>query len=96
VVVFFPGESEVKAAIDPMRDALWGVHRLCVLLPDTGQTPLEIMEMFQSGRTNVMLATPNSVRGLDFADLTHVYTLYLPTGDPREYVHLAGRVGRIG
>ena len=38
VVVFFPGESEAKAAIDPMRDALWGVHRLCVLLPDTGQT----------------------------------------------------------
>ena len=43
-----------------------------------------------------MLATPNSVRGLDFANLTHVYTLYLPTDDPREYLHLAGRVGRIG
>jgi len=25
-----------------------------------------------------------------------VYTLYLPIDDPREYVHLAGRVGRIG
>jgi len=43
-----------------------------------------------------MLATPNSVRGLDFPALTHVYTLYLPMDDPREYVHLAGRVGRIG
>ncbi|GFH52751.1 hypothetical protein CTEN210_09227 [Chaetoceros tenuissimus] len=66
VVVFFPGEDEARAAIEPMRDAI------------------------------VMLATPNSVRGLDFADLTHVYTLYLPVEDPREYVHLAGRVGRIG
>jgi superfamily II DNA/RNA helicase len=43
-----------------------------------------------------MLATPNSIRGLDFADLTHVYTLYLPVDDTREYLHLAGRVGRIG
>jgi superfamily II DNA/RNA helicase len=25
-----------------------------------------------------------------------VYTLYLPADDPREYVHLAGRVGRVG
>ncbi len=96
VVVFFPGEEEAKQAIEPMRDAMWGKHKLCVLLPDTGVNPLTIMDQFKRGETSVMLATPNSVRGLDFADLTHVYTLYLPTDDPREYVHLAGRVGRIG
>jgi superfamily II DNA/RNA helicase len=96
VVVFFPGEEEARNAIEPMRDAMWGDHKLCVLLPDTGANPLTIMEQFKYGQTSVMLATPNSVRGLDFADLTHVYTLYLPTDDPREYVHLAGRVGRIG
>eukprot|EP00957_Ditylum_brightwellii_P104332 7946936-Ditylum_brightwellii.AAC.1 len=54
------------------------------------------MENFKAGETSVMLATPNSVRGLDFPDLTHVYTSYLPVDDPREYLHLAGRVGRIG
>ncbi len=96
VVVFFPGEEAARKAIEPMRDAMWGEHKLCVLLPDTGVNPLTIMEQFKTGETSVMLATPNSVRGLDFADLTHVYTLYLPTDDPREYVHLAGRVGRIG
>ena len=96
VVVFFPGEEEAKKAIEQMRDAMWGEHKLCVLLPDTGVNPLTIMEQFKRGETSVMLATPNSVRGLDFANLTHVYTLYLPTDDPREYVHLAGRVGRIG
>jgi len=96
VVAFFPGEEEARKAIEPMRDAMWGEHKLCVLLPDTGVNPLTIMEQFKTGETSVMLATPNSVRGLDFADLTHVYTLYLPTDDPREYVHLAGRVGRIG
>ena len=54
------------------------------------------MEQFKNNETSVMLATPNSVRGLDFPEVTHVYTLYLPTEDPREYVHLAGRVGRVG
>merc|ERR1712232_362459 len=53
-------------------------------------------EQFKAGQTSVMLATSNSVRGLDFADLTHVYSLYLPVNDPREYLHMAGRVGRIG
>jgi len=67
-----------------------------VLLPETGATPLEIMEQFKFGQTSLMIATPNSVRGLDFVNITHVYTMYLPSNDPREYLHLAGRVGRIG
>mmetsp|Transcript_2613 Transcript_2613/g.5842 ORF Transcript_2613/g.5842 Transcript_2613/m.5842 type:complete len:144 (-) Transcript_2613:104-535(-) len=54
------------------------------------------MESFKKGDITVLLATPNSVRGLDFPALTHVYTLFLPANDPREYLHLAGRVGRIG
>jgi superfamily II DNA/RNA helicase len=54
------------------------------------------MESFKKGDISVLLATPNSIRGLDFPELTHVYTLFLPDNDPREYLHLAGRVGRIG
>jgi len=96
VVVFFPDEAQAKAAISPLRDAMWGEHKLCVLLPKTGFNPLTMMEQFKNGETSVMLATPNSVRGLDFPAVSHVYTLYLPIDDPREYVHLAGRVGRIG
>jgi superfamily II DNA/RNA helicase len=96
VVVFFPDEKTAQAAISPLRDALWGEHRLCVLLPTEGVMPLTIMEQFKRNETTVMLATPNSVRGLDFPALTHVYTTYCPADDPREYLHLAGRVGRIG
>lgn len=96
VVVFFPDEAQAKAAIAPLRDAMWGEHKLCVLLPKTGFNPMTMMEQFRDGETSVMLATPNSVRGLDFPSVSHVYTLYLPMDDPREYVHLAGRVGRIG
>jgi len=96
VVVFFPNEIMAKKAIEPLRDALWGEHKLCVLLPKTGIQPLQMMEDFKKNATTVMLATPNSVRGLDFPAVSHVYTLYLPMDDPREYVHLAGRVGRVG
>jgi superfamily II DNA/RNA helicase len=96
VVVFFPNEAMAKKSIEPLRDALWGEHRVCVLLPKTGVQPLQMMEDFKKNETTVMLATPNSVRGLDFPAVSHVYTLYLPIEDPREYVHLAGRVGRVG
>jgi superfamily II DNA/RNA helicase len=96
VVVFFPDEDEARDAIFSLRDAMWGEHRLGVLLPDTGENPLSIMESFKKGDISVLLATPNSIRGLDFPALTHVYTLFLPANDPREYLHLAGRVGRIG
>jgi superfamily II DNA/RNA helicase len=96
VVVFFPTEEEAKAAIAPLRDAVWGDHKVCVLLPKTGVNPLQMMDDFKNNETSVMIATANSVRGLDFPALTSVYTLYLPMDDPREYVHLAGRVGRVG
>lgn len=96
VVVFFPDEELAKKSIAPLRDSLWGEHKLCVLLPTIGVSPLEMMEQFKNNDTSVMLATPNSVRGLDFPAVTHVYTLYLPMDDAREYVHLAGRVGRVG
>eukprot|EP00529_Nitzschia_sp_RCC80_P009394 CAMPEP_0113447038 /NCGR_PEP_ID=MMETSP0014_2-20120614/4029_1 /TAXON_ID=2857 /ORGANISM="Nitzschia sp." /LENGTH=768 /DNA_ID=CAMNT_0000338175 /DNA_START=35 /DNA_END=2341 /DNA_ORIENTATION=+ /assembly_acc=CAM_ASM_000159 len=96
VVIFFPNEDIAKESIIPLRDALWGEHKVCVLLPKIGVNPLQMMEQFKNNETTVMLATPNSVRGLDFPAVTHVYTLYLPTDDPREYVHLAGRVGRVG
>jgi len=96
VVVFFPDEDEARDAILSLRDAMWGEHKLGVLLPNTGTVPLSIMESFKKGEISVLLATPNSIRGLDFPELTHVYTLFLPDNDPREYLHLAGRVGRIG
>ena len=95
VVVFFPDEDEARDAIFNLRDAMWGDHKIGVLLPD-GDNPLTIMELFKNGDLSVLLATPNSIRGLDFPALTHVYTLFLPANDPREYLHLAGRVGRIG
>eukprot|EP00586_Coscinodiscus_wailesii_P018365 CAMPEP_0172497360 /NCGR_PEP_ID=MMETSP1066-20121228/98777_1 /TAXON_ID=671091 /ORGANISM="Coscinodiscus wailesii, Strain CCMP2513" /LENGTH=612 /DNA_ID=CAMNT_0013270079 /DNA_START=17 /DNA_END=1852 /DNA_ORIENTATION=+ len=96
IIIFFPSEQAARRATSQLRDALWGDYKLCVLLPFTGVDPAKVVDTFQSGDTSVMLATPNSVRGLDFQGLTHVFTLYVPVEDVREYVHLAGRVGRMG
>ena len=43
----------------------------------------------------VLLTTPSAARGLDFANLTHVYSLNVPL-DVAEYAHQAGRLGRLG
>lgn len=96
VVIFFPDEDTARNTTSLLRDAVWGDHKLGVLLPNSGIGPLEIMEKFKNNELSVLLATPTSIRGLDFPALTHVYTLFLPDQDPREYLHLAGRVGRIG
>lgn len=95
VMVFFPDEDTARRALGLLRDSLWGEHKVCALLPKTGEQPVTIMERFKYNETTVMLATPSSIRGLDFPAVTHVYTLFLPV-DLTEYLHLAGRVGRIG
>lgn len=87
---------------------LWG---LSVLLPsaEDGEGPagadnatrlayessLRVMEMFQYNQTNVLVTTPLATRGLDFSEVSHVYNLGL-VGTPADYLHRAGRCGRIG
>ena len=43
----------------------------------------------------MLLTTPSAARGLDFANLTHVYSLNVPL-NAAEYAHQAGRLGRLG
>jgi superfamily II DNA/RNA helicase len=50
---------------------------------------------FHSGKFQLVVGTEETVRGLDFKDLEHVYLMEVPK-NVEEYVHLAGRVGRQG
>ncbi|CAG9465791.1 unnamed protein product [Pedinophyceae sp. YPF-701] len=94
VLVFANSDVEVKAAAQPLRGALWGVHKMSVLLP-SGEEPILAMESFRDNRSSLMLCSPAASRGIDFPSVSHVYTLGLPQ-DEDSYVHATGRSGRVG
>lgn len=50
---------------------------------------------FRTGKINVVVGTEETVRGLDFKELSHVYLTEVAKNID-EYLHLAGRVGRQG
>ncbi len=54
-----------------------------------------VMEMFLFNQINVLVTTPRATRGLDFPNVTHVFNLGI-VGTDADYLHRAGRVGRIG
>jgi len=53
------------------------------------------LENFRTGNISVVVASEEEVRGLDFKDLQHVFIFQVPR-TAEEYLHLAGRVGRLG
>jgi ATP-dependent RNA helicase SrmB len=56
---------------------------------------LSSLKSFDTGRTNVLVATDVAARGIDVANITHVINFDMPrTADV--YVHRIGRTGRAG
>lgn len=55
----------------------------------------KFLSEFQTGQINVVVGTEETVRGLDFKELDHVYLTEVAKNID-EYLHLAGRVGRQG
>ncbi|HVL87212.1 MAG TPA: helicase-related protein, partial [Candidatus Thermoplasmatota archaeon] len=53
------------------------------------------MDMFRSGRLELLVATDVASRGLDVPDVSHVVNYDLPM-EPEAYVHRVGRTGRMG
>jgi superfamily II DNA/RNA helicase len=76
-----------------VRDGLWSYKFISVLKTD-GIDPMRAYEDFSHYKSNCLLLAEDSGRGLDLAGVEHVFVMY-PT-EAEEYVHLAGRVGRLG
>lgn len=93
--VFVRDERSAKLAATALRASLWGVHSLAVLLP-TGREPTRAAHAFRDGRASLLLATPAAARGLDLPAVEAVYSLGPPSGGAADYLHRAGRVGRLG
>lgn len=94
VIVFAPSEEAARAAAEPLRAALWSQHTLSVLLP-SGAEPVKALTAFRDRHASLLLATPAASRGLDLPGVSHVFCLGAAP-DAREYLHRAGRAGRLG
>ncbi|KAK9828026.1 hypothetical protein WJX81_001394 [Elliptochloris bilobata] len=94
VIVFTDSEAAAREAAGPLRAALWADHTLSVLLPG-GEEPIQALHAFRDARASFLLATPAAARGLDLPAVSHVYSLG-PPATPADYLHRAGRAGRIG
>ncbi len=50
---------------------------------------------FRHGRVKILVATDVAARGLDVADVSHVFNYHIP-GNSESYIHRIGRTGRAG
>ena len=94
-IAFASDEQAAKVAAKALRASLWGVHTLAVLLP-SGREPTRAAHAFRDGRASLLLATPAAARGLDLPAVAAVYCLGPPGGGAADYLHRAGRAGRLG
>ena len=95
--ILYVKDADIARKIaEPLRNIFWGKHSISVLLPD-GLEPIKSLHAFRDNKTSLLIATASSSRGLDLPAVTHVYSTFVPTEeDIEEYVHMAGRLGRIG
>ena len=56
---------------------------------------METLEGFKRGDVTILVCSDVAARGLDIADLSHVFNFDLPT-NPDDFVHRIGRTGRAG
>jgi superfamily II DNA/RNA helicase len=61
----------------------------------TQQARESALARFESGKTDVLIATDVAARGLDLDDISHVVN-YDPPDDDKSYVHRVGRTARAG
>jgi len=62
---------------------------------DQKQDRQKTIQDFKSGKIKTLITTDLSARGLDIPEITHVFNYDLPTYS-ENYLHRAGRTGRIG
>ena len=55
----------------------------------------ETLERFKAGEIQILVASDVAARGLDIADMSHVFNFDVPFS-PEDYVHRIGRTGRAG
>jgi len=95
-IIYVKDADIARKISEPLRNIFWGKHSISVLLPD-GSEPIKSLHAFRDNKTSMLIATASSSRGLDLPAVTHVYSTFVPSEEEaEEYIHMAGRLGRIG
>ncbi|KAK2570818.1 RNA helicase CrhR [Acropora cervicornis] len=95
-LVFVHRLHSVDSFVWELRDL--GLNAVALYKKVADQNPeqfQEFLEQFRTGQIEIVVGNEETVRGLDFKELDHVYLMEVPK-DVDEYLHLAGRVGRQG
>lgn len=91
--IFVPNSAAAKTTAGPVRKALWGDHKLLMLLPE-GVEALRTVQDFKNNKASILVCTSESERGLDMPNIQYIYSLDAPSTS--SYLHRAGRCGRLG
>jgi superfamily II DNA/RNA helicase len=92
-IIFTSGIEEVEMVAEKLKyhglsaEGLHGTNRK--------EERKKALEGFRSGKIQLLVASDIASRGLDVGDVTHIFSLNAPE-DPNNYLHRAGRTGRIG
>jgi len=92
-IVFCRTRIEVDELTDTLKSHGYGAQALHGGLDQRQRD--RVMQLFRSGKSDVLVATDVAARGLDIDHVSHVINYDIPTA-PEVYVHRIGRTGRIG
>jgi len=92
-IVFCRTRLEVDELTDTLKSHGYGALALHGGLDQRQRD--RVMQMFRTGKADVLVATDVAARGLDIEHVSHVVNYDIPTA-PEVYVHRIGRTGRIG
>ncbi len=86
-----------KKMVDQLSESLKGKGYLCDgLHGDLSQNQRDtVMNLFRTGRINILIATDVAARGIDVSGVEAVFNYDIPE-DIEYYVHRIGRTGRAG
>ncbi len=93
VIIFCSARSTVEILTRNLRDQ--GIHADMIHGKLSQNRRLQVIERFNHGRQDVLVASAVAARGLDIKEVTHVFNYDL-SQDPQEYIHRIGRTARAG
>lgn len=93
VIIFCSKRSTVELVNTNLREQ--GIKSEMIHGKMTQNKRMTVIERFNKGKIDYLVASAVASRGLDIKDVTHVFNYDL-SQDPQEYIHRIGRTARAG